>query len=58
MAAPSIPFPDRYDTPVFFEALAAAHPGYTAADAVRHYREVSDMTDIHRVEAFLEDHTI
>lgn len=39
--------------PVFVEALAAA-VGSTPEAAEQNFKDVSEMTDLHRVETFLE----
>lgn len=44
---------DRTAEPVFVETLAAA-AHTTTAIAEMNFREVQDLTDLHRVETFLE----
>lgn len=44
---------DRHETPVFYEALGAA-ADTTPAIAEMNFHEVEDMTDLHKVETFLE----
>jgi len=43
----------RHETPVFYEALGAA-ADTTPAVAEMNFHEVEDMTDLHKVETFLE----
>ena len=44
---------DRQDTPVFYETLGAA-AGTTPAIAEMNFHEVEDLTDLHKVETYLE----
>jgi hypothetical protein len=39
--------------PVFVQTLALAR-GFTPKEAVEHFVEVQDLTDLHRVETYLE----
>ena len=42
-----------HETPVFYEALSVA-ADMTAAIAEKNFHEVEEMTDLHKVETFLE----
>jgi hypothetical protein len=44
---------DRHETPVFYETLGAA-ADTTPAIAELNFHEVEEMTDLHKVETFLE----
>jgi hypothetical protein len=44
---------DRHETPVFYETLGAA-ADTTPASAELNFHEVDEMTDLHKVETFLE----